>query len=194
MIDVTFREADFAKFYQDVGAARASYEKVVDLCSGEFAEGNEKLLGSAHFSLGSLLLEMSKRDEARVQLEKALTIQKQVVVDLLTAKGNTGLKDKAIADVTVEELCKPSIFDDDEIKMKKAVLGEIRDYINDCLDQEAHKFDAIRAEAEKRKAEGFGVETDAPKGFGEKPADADEFKPVVLKSKKRSLEEATQSW
>lgn len=74
LIDTTFREADFAKFYQDVEAAKTSYEKVVQWCTGEFAEGNEKLLGSAHFSLGSLLLEMNKREEARVQLEKALTI------------------------------------------------------------------------------------------------------------------------
>ena len=62
-------------------AARSSYEKVVDMCAGEFAEGNEKLLGSAHFSLGSLLLEMSKREEARAQLEKALSIQKVGVIE-----------------------------------------------------------------------------------------------------------------
>lgn len=104
------------------------------------------------------------------------------------------MKDKAVDEVTIDELCKPSIFDDDEIKMKKQVLGEIRDYISDCLDKDAPKFDAIRAEAEKRKAEGFGVEVDAPEGFGEKPADAEEFKPVLLKPKKRSLQEASEAW
>ena len=55
----------------------------------------------------------------------------------------------------------------------------------------------MKAEAEKRKAEGtFGKEEDAPQGFGEKPADAENFQPIAVKpkSKKRPLVEAKDSW
>ena len=55
----------------------------------------------------------------------------------------------------------------------------------------------MKAEAEKRKAEGtFGKEMDAPKGFNEKPEDAENFQPVAIKpkSKKRTLDEAKSDW
>ena len=73
LIDLTLREGEFAKFYQDVNVAKDNYEKVIALCE-EFPENNERIKGSAHFSLGSLLLEMGKRDEARKNLESALKI------------------------------------------------------------------------------------------------------------------------
>jgi hypothetical protein len=39
MIDCTLREADFAKFYQDLNIARDDYQKVIDLCK-KYPENN----------------------------------------------------------------------------------------------------------------------------------------------------------
>ena len=62
-IDITLREADYAKFYQDVEAAKSGYERAIEYCK-EYPEGNKKILGSAYFSLGALFLEMNQRDNA----------------------------------------------------------------------------------------------------------------------------------
>ena len=44
--------------------------------------------------------------------------------------------------------------------------------------------------------EEFGVEGDAPKGFNEKPKDAESFATVTIKikSKKRNLDDAQAGW
>lgn len=89
--------------------------------------------------------------------------------------------------VEVTKLIEPSIFDDESIKDLKATLTEMQEFINECKDMEAiqPELDKMKAEAEKNKTE-YG-EFDAPKTFGKVPENAAEFKPVVLKSKKRDL-------
>ena len=79
----------------------------------------------------------------------------------------------------------------------KSVLADIHEFIKECNSADAAKFEQMKAEAEKRKADGtFGKEMDAPKGFGEKPQDAENFQPITIKpkTKKRSLNEAKEGW
>ena len=73
------------------------------------------------------------------------------------------------------------------IKDLKATVADMQEFINECKDMETiqPELDKLKAEAEKNKAE-YG-EFDAPKEFGQIPTNAAEFKPVVLKSKKRDL-------
>ena len=89
--------------------------------------------------------------------------------------------------VEVAKLIEPSIFDDEGIKDLKATLTEMQEFINECKDMEAiqPELDKMKAEAEKNKTE-YG-EFDAPVSFGQKPENAAEFKPMVIKSKKRDL-------
>lgn len=75
----------------------------------------------------------------------------------------------------------------------KLVLKDIGEYIKECIDAATinPKLEQIKEEAKKQKEE-FGVEGDAPKGFTEKPKDAETFVQVAvkIKSKKRNLEDA----
>jgi len=49
----------------------------------------------------------------------------------------------------------------------------------------------MKQEAEKQKAE-HGVDVDVPASFGQKPEDAETFKPIAFKSRKRTLEECNK--
>ena len=57
------------------------------------------------------------------------------------------------------------------------------------MEQIQPQLDQMKAEAQKQKDES-GVDTSVPVGFGLPQADADTFKPIKIKSKKRNLEEA----
>lgn len=58
----------------------------------------------------------------------------------------------------------------------KLLLQDIAEYIKECIDAAKiqPQIQQMKQEAEKRKEE-FGVEADAPKGFNEKPKDAETF-------------------
>ena len=86
MIDCTLREADFAKFYQDLNIAKVDYQKVIDLCK-KYPENNHRIMGSAYFALGSLQLEMNIREEALFNLTQASNIQKKVIIDAFKSRG-----------------------------------------------------------------------------------------------------------
>ena len=58
------------------------------------------------------------------------------------------------------------------------------------MEQIQPQLDQMKKDAEKAKAES-GVDTTVPEGFGLPQADADTFKPIKIKSKKRNLAEAT---
>lgn len=64
----------------------------------------------------------------------------------------------------------------------------MQDFIKECKDMDTiqPELDKMKAEAEKNKTE--SGEVDVPATFGTAPEDAAEFKPVVLKSKKRDLQ------
>lgn len=63
-IDIVSRRADYARFYQDVDTATVDYKEAIDLCKQYFI-GNERTTCSAYFSLGNILLDQGKRDEAK---------------------------------------------------------------------------------------------------------------------------------
>lgn len=80
LIDVTLREAEYAKFYQDFDTAMSGFQKVIEYCSDKYKAGNERILCSAQFGIGYLQLEMGKRDEAKINLDGALKTQKEVIL------------------------------------------------------------------------------------------------------------------
>ena len=61
-------------------------------------------------------------------------------------------------------------------------------FISECKDMETiqPELDKMKAEAEKNKTE--SGEVDVPVSFGFAPENAAEFKPVMIKSKKRDLD------
>ena len=61
-------------------------------------------------------------------------------------------------------------------------------FISECKDMEIiqPELDKMKAEAEKNKTE--SGEVDVPQSFGFAPENAAEFKPVMIKSKKRDIE------
>ena len=85
-------------------------------------------------------------------------------------------------EVSVDKLVEPSIFDDQKITSLKQSLSEITNYIKDSL-VDMTEFEKIKKAQSKTTQEII-----MPKSFGEVPKDADTFKPVKLKSKKRPLE------
>jgi tetratricopeptide (TPR) repeat protein len=68
-IDCILRRADYAKFYNDIENAKTDYTEAIKLCL-EFPDGNERIMGSAHFSLGKVYLDIGQRQEAQVHFEK----------------------------------------------------------------------------------------------------------------------------
>lgn len=64
----------------------------------------------------------------------------------------------------------------------------MQEFINECKDMETiqPQLDKIREEAEKQKTETGDI--DVPQSFGKAPENASEFKPVMIKSKKRDLQ------
>ena len=73
LIDCKMREGEFAKFYQDVNLALENFRSVIKLC-GKYPDGNDRIITSCHFTLGTLLLEMGKREESQTHLRTALDI------------------------------------------------------------------------------------------------------------------------
>ena len=63
-IDCILRRADYSRFYQDLEQAVPDYKEVIDLCM-KYPAGNERTVTSAYFSVGSILLDQGKRDEAK---------------------------------------------------------------------------------------------------------------------------------
>ena len=85
-IDCILRRADYAKFYNDIENAKLDYSEVIKMCH-EFPEGNERIMGSAHFSLGKVFLDIGQRPEAQTHFEKVQQIQKDFLISLLRKKG-----------------------------------------------------------------------------------------------------------
>lgn len=137
--------------------------------------------------MGKLYLDMRQRDEALEHFQRTQEIQKDYIVKQLKQQGQTFAEEP-----TMTKLMEPSIFDDDTTRDLKALLVEVQDYINECADlvKIQPKLDEMKAEAEKQKAEN-GVDTEVPAGFGLPQADADTFKPIAIKSRKRKIEETT---
>ena len=86
----------------------------------------------------------------------------------------------------MEELVKPSIFDNDEIKQTKVFIVEIQEYIDEIAYLEANK-EALKKEqeAKERAKQAAGV-TEVPAGFGKPQANADQFKEVTFTLKKKT--------
>ena len=141
MIDCTLREADFAKFYQDLNIAKDDYQKVIDLCK-KYPEKNQRILGSAYFALGSLQLEMNLREEALFNLTQASNLQKIVLINAFKARGTDEINKLNICDnkeiiyeeIPILKLTEPSIFDDERVINDKKSLIEIQEFIKDCID------------------------------------------------------------
>jgi len=68
-IDCILRRGDYAKFYSDLETAKADYQQVIEICA-EHPEGNERIQGSAFFSLGKLHLDTNERAEALEYFKK----------------------------------------------------------------------------------------------------------------------------
>jgi hypothetical protein len=64
----------------------------------------------------------------------------------------------------------------------------MQEFINECKDMETiqPQLDKMKADAEKQKTE--SGEVDVPVTFGQAPENASEFKPMMIKSKKRDLQ------
>jgi len=90
----------------------------------------------------------------------------------------------------VEKLIEPSIFDSESAKVLKEQLKEVQFKLKEDLESGASKegaelFDKMRKE-QKEKEEREKVELEA---FMQKPKNEADFKPVVIKSKKRERPE-----
>ena len=90
----------------------SNFRRVIELCSKEYPENNERILGSAHFSLGCLQLELGEREESKVNLQAALAISKKFLIQKLIEKGCDSFKVEEADAINVPKLCAPSIFDD----------------------------------------------------------------------------------
>ena len=171
--------------------AENDFQEVIKLCT-KFTEGNERVRASAHFTLGSLLLDQGRRADAKTQFDEALTIHSRYLLESLEKKGQT-IPDDQKKDL--DKLVEPSIFDDETTKALKATLVDIREFINECkdLEQIQPQLDQMKKEAEQKKAE-QGGDCEVDPSFGKAPADAATFKPIQLKkSRKRTLEEAAKT-
>ena len=50
--------------------AESGFQEVIKLCL-QFTEGNERTRASAHFTLGSLLLDQGRRADAKTEFDQA---------------------------------------------------------------------------------------------------------------------------
>lgn len=152
LIDCNNRLAEYTKFYQDCANALENYKKVIELCK-EFPEGNERIQCSANFSIGVLLLEMNKREEANKHLLDAQRIQIDCLVTQLQDRGEKVTEEfkKKTQEEQVKQLQQPSIFDDDATKDMKLVLNDIGEYIRECHDAATinPQLQQIKEEAQK---------------------------------------------
>lgn len=110
LIDCIIRRAEYAKFYQDLDSATQDLTMVIKICK-DFPEGNQRVLSSAHFYLGKIYLEQTKRELAMEQYAQCLEILKGCLLEKLRQNGQTEID----ANISVAELVKPSIFDNQAI-------------------------------------------------------------------------------
>ena len=68
-IDCVLRRGDYAKFYSDLETAKADYSQVLEICA-QHPEGNERIQGSAFFSLGKIHLDANERVQALEYFKK----------------------------------------------------------------------------------------------------------------------------
>ena len=68
-------------------------------------------------------------------------------------------------ELKLEELAKPSIFDNEEIKQTKVFVVEIQEYIDEIAYLEANK-EALQKEQEAKERAKKESGTDVPAGFG----------------------------
>ena len=59
--------------------AESGFQEVIKLCL-QFTEGNERTRASAHFTLGSLLLDQARRADAKTEFDQAQTIQTNYLI------------------------------------------------------------------------------------------------------------------
>lgn len=107
MIDCYLRKADYAKFYTDIDMAKEDYHNAIKICE-KFPEGNERIMSSAYFSLGSLHLDKSERLEAIKNFDMAITITSDILIKYLKGKGQSFETEN----IETSKLIEPSIFDD----------------------------------------------------------------------------------
>ena len=162
MIDCFLRKADYAKFYTDIDMAAEDYQNAIKICQ-KFTKGNERIMSSAYFSLGSLYLDKSDRVTAKINFDQAIQITQDILVKYLKEKGQSF--ETEIVDI--KKLIEPSIFDDETIQDLKATLVEMVEFVKECQDMEKMQpeLDKMKAEAQKQKAEN-GEEVDVPVSFG----------------------------
>lgn len=110
MIDCYLRKADYAKFYTDIEMATDDYQNAIRICQ-KFTSGNERIMSSAYFSLGSLHLDKSDRVNAKLNFDHAIKITKDILVKYLKDKGQSFETE----DIETNKLIEPSIFDDQTI-------------------------------------------------------------------------------
>lgn len=127
MIDSIIRRAEYAKFYQDLDSSIQDFTMVIKICK-DFPEGNKRVLSSAHYNLGKILLEQNKRDEARAKFNECLTILRECLFDRLKLNGQTEID----TSINITDLVKPSIFDDDKISELKSSLIDVQEDIIEC--------------------------------------------------------------
>ena len=88
-------------------------------------------------------------------------------------------------ELKLEELAKPSIFDNEEIKQTKVFVVEIQEYIDEIAYLEANK-EALQKEQEAKERAKKESGTDVPAGFGKPQANAEQFKDVGFTLKKKT--------
>lgn len=120
-------------------------------------------MGSAYYTLGKIHLEKQRREEAIRYFEMTSQVMKEFLLKLLEEKGQHEIQN----DIKVEELIKPSIFDDERISGLKQTLGDVEADILECkqLDVIQPELDKMKNEA-KEQAE-KGNDSNVPEGFGQ---------------------------
>ena len=104
------RKADYAKFYTDIDMATDDYQSAIRICQ-KFTVGNERIMSSAYFSLGSLFLDKSDRVQAKLNFDHAIKITQDILVKYLKEKRQSFETEE----IDTKKLIEPSIFDDDTI-------------------------------------------------------------------------------
>ena len=86
IIDCFMRKADYAKFYTDIDMATEDYQNAIKICE-KFTSGNERIMSSAYFSLGSLHLDKADRATAKLNFDHAIKITQNILIKYLKEKG-----------------------------------------------------------------------------------------------------------
>ena len=90
-------------------------------------------------------------------------------------------------DIPLEELVKPSIFDNDASKRIKGMMVEVQEYIFEIEYTKANQsvIDKERNEAKQLQKEAQEANS-VPEGFGKPQPNADQFKPVAFTVKPKN--------